>query len=156
MEEKNNALQKEMASFVGKDINDREYRIIVPKWDNSGRKIKAEELQAIAQKMSDHFGGVTIYPSVVGCWWSDDRKFICEENAVFVSFADSESSEDWKKQIQDDERFVFNLAKELGERFGQATVSVGKNNVEVAFLKGQYLEELPRSRVGHDWFKKYL
>jgi len=138
-------------------INDREYRVIVPKYDNSGRKIRAEEMEGLAKKMSEHFGGVTIIPSVLGCWVSErDKKLICEENVVFSSLRDSESVPNWEKQKREDETFIKNLAREVGTRFGQESVLISEDKVEVDFIKGRYREELPRQRVGVDWFRKLI
>jgi len=137
-------------------INDREYKLIVPKWDNSGRKIKAEELEEIGKKMSEHFGGVTIIPSVLGCWKTPEGKLQCEENVLFSSFRDSESVRDWERQKRIDEEFVRNLARRLGERFGQESVLIAEDKVEVTFIKGRYEKELPEERTGVDWFKKLI
>jgi len=137
-------------------INDREYKIVVPKWDNSGRRIRAEELEEIGKKMAEHFGGVTIHPSVLGCWKNPEGKLVCEENAIFSSYADSESSPDWEKQKKIDEDFVIKLAKELGEKFGQESVLISEDVVEVEFISGKYSPQLPKERVGVDWFKKLI
>ena len=138
-------------------INDREYRIIVPKWDNSGRKIKSEEIEEIAKEISEHFGGVSIIPSILGCWKDEKRnKLVCEENLVFSTYRDSEGVKDWGKQKKIDEEFIRSLAKKLGERFGQESVLIGEDKVEVDFVKGKYMESLPKGRVGIDWFKKMV
>ncbi|MCD6408368.1 hypothetical protein J7L87_04885 [bacterium] len=137
-------------------INDREYRLIVPKWDNSGRKIKSEEIEEIAKRMSDHFGGVSIIPSILGCWKNEEGKLICEENLVFQAYRDSESVRDWERQKKIDEEFVNSIAKELGKRFGQESVLISEDKVEVNFVEGKYRKELPPERIGIDWFKKLV
>ena len=137
-------------------INDREYRLIVPKWDNSGRKIKSEEIEEIAKRMSDHFGGVSIIPSILGCWKNEEGKLICEENLVFQTYRDRESVRDWERQKKIDEEFVNSIAKELGKRFGQESVLIGEDKVEVNFVEGKYRKELPPERIGIDWFKKLV
>lgn len=137
-------------------INDREYKIIIPKWDNSGRKIRPDELEDIGKKMSEHFGGVTIFPSVLGCWKDPEGKLQCEENAVFSSFSDSESFENWEMQKKIDEEFIKNLAEDLGKRFGQESIVIAENKVEVNFIKGKYQKELPSEKLGIDWFKKLI
>jgi len=138
-------------------INDREYRLIVPKWDNSGRKIKSEEIKEIAKEVSEWFGGVTVIPSVLGCWKNEEGKLICEENLVFEAMRDSESSpRDWEIQKKLDEEFMRRLASKLGERFGQESVLIAEDKVEVDFVKGRYREELPRERIGVDWFEKLV
>jgi len=139
-----------------KIINDREYRIIVPKWDNSGRRIKSEEIKDIARRISEHFGGVTIFPSVLGCW-KEGENLICEENLVIDVSRDSETAKKpWQEQIKEDEKFIFDLAKKLGERFGQYSVMVSENKVEVDFVSGRYRKSLPSEVVGIDWFEKLV
>ena len=138
-------------------INDREYRIIIPKWDNSGRKIATEEIEKIAKKMTEHFGGVTVFPSVLGCWKDEERdRIVCEENAIFSSFRDTETTPNWEEQKRKDEEFVRGLAKELGVRFGQGAVLISEDKVEVDFIKGKYRETLPKKFIGIDWFRKKL
>jgi len=101
--------------------------------------------------------GVTVIPSVLGCWKNEEGKLICEENLVFEAMRDSESSpRDWEIQKKLDEEFMRRLAKKLGERFGQESVLIAEDKVEVDFVKGRYREELPRERIGVDWFEKLV
>ena len=59
----------------------RVFEIIVPRGDNRRRKIKNEELQKIADNLSEHFGGVTVDKEVQGCWWNpEDGVKVCEKN----------------------------------------------------------------------------
>jgi len=137
-------------------INDREYKIIIPKFDNSGRKIKAEEIEKIAVEMSKHFGGTTIIPSVLGCWVDRVGELICEENIVISSLRDSESSVDWEAQKQKDENFIVNMANRIGIELGQDSILVSEDKVEVDFVRGRYKKELPEKKVGIDFFRKLI
>jgi len=42
-------------------INDMKYSIIIPKYDNSGRKIKTEKIAEKVKKMAKQFGGLLLY-----------------------------------------------------------------------------------------------
>ena len=136
-------------------INDRKYSIIIPKWDNSGRKIRPEILEKVVKRMSEHFGGATVIPSVLGCWKEGD-KLICEENAEVYSIRDSESVSDVERQNQIDERFVRDLAKSVANELGQSAVMVTEGIQEVTFIGGRYRKELPQSKVGINWFRRLL
>ena len=89
---------------MGKKINDREYNLIIPKYDNEGHKIKSEKIEEIAEKMSERFGGVTVFPSILGCWKSKKMPGVkCEENTIISSVRDSEGVENWEKVKRQDE-----------------------------------------------------
>ena len=139
-------------------VNDRKYSIIIPKWDNSGRKIRVEILERIVKKMANHFGGATLIPSVLGCWVDEKRnKLVCEENAELFAIRDSETSPlPWNEQKRVDEEFVRNLAKEVADELGQSAVMITEGIQEVKFVQGRYREELPEKKVGIDWFKKLI
>jgi len=138
-------------------INDIEHKLVVPKWDNSGRKIKSEEISEIAKEMSNQFGGVTINPSVLGCW--NDRKrdmLVCEENMVFSSVRDSETTPNFEEQKIKDLKFMEDMAKKLGKEFGQESIMSSENKVEVKFIEGKFKEELPEEKTGVNWFDKLV
>ena len=138
-------------------INDVRHELIVPKWDNSGRKIKAEEIEDIAKKMANRFGGVTITPSVLGCWVSKETdSLICEENTIFSSVRDSESVDNFERRKVEDLEFMKNLAKELGVKFGQEAIMSSEDVVEVRFIEGRFKKELEEDKLGVNWFKKML
>lgn len=125
-----------------------EYKIIIPKWDNSGRKIKAEEVQKIAVEVSDKFGGCTIRPTVLGCWVDDQDELQCEENLELVTASDNGGPED--------DKWVADLAQRLGNKFGQASVFVSEDRLRVDFPEGQYKPRLHKKLIGHDWFKQLI
>lgn len=136
-------------------IDDIKYSIIIPKYDNSGRKIKPEVIEKKVRKMARHFGGVTVIPSVLGCWEDEDGKLVCEENAEIYSIRNFEGDEDKTKIRLKDLDFVFDLAKEIGEELGQASVMISNAKTEMAFVSGKYRENL-KEKTGIDWFKKLL
>lgn len=136
-------------------IDDIKYSIIIPKYDNSGRKIKPEVIESKVKKMAQHFGGVTVIPSVLGCWEDEDGKLVCEENAEIYSIRNTEGQEDKMKIRLHDLDFVFDLAKEIGNELGQASVMISNAKTEMAFVSGKYKENL-KEKTGIDWFKKLL
>lgn len=136
------------------NINDIKYSIMIPKYDNSGRKIKAEVLEEKVKRMARHFGGVSVIPSVLGCWEDDEGNLICEENAEVYSIRNYESPEDVSKRKKDLE-FVIDLAEEIGKELGQASIMVSNAKSEVVFVSGEYKEQL-KGKTGIDWFKKLL
>jgi len=138
-------------------INDREYTIIIPKYDNSGNKIATKELKNITKEVSDHFGGATVTPSVLGCWKDEERNVLeCEENAVITAIRDSENKSNVSSQNNIDRQFVSELSKRYGDRLGQALITNVRDIVEVDFVKGKYKEKLPKKITGIDFFEKLL
>jgi len=139
-------------------IDDIEFGIILPKYDNSMRKINPELHEKIAKEMSERFGGVTIIPSVLGCWVDERRnKLVCEENAMFLSVRDTESvSGDVRRIIEEDRKFMENLGKKAGKLFGQAAIMELQGKREATFIEGEFRERLPEKMLFTDIFKKML
>jgi len=139
-------------------IDDRKFSIVLPKFDNTKiRKIKPEILREFAIKMSNHFGGVTIKPSVLGCWFNSDKNdFECEENIVLFSIRDSESTKNFEEQIKKDREFIDNLSKEAGIKLGQKSVMKFEELTEGNFIDGKRKEKLPKDMVGINFFEKLI
>ena len=139
------------------EINDREFRLIIPKFDNDLHKIKAEEIEEIAKEMSEHFGGVTVYPSVLGCWKNPKTgELQCEENVVITAVRDSENTKNYEEQLKKDREKVEKIAKRYGKRFGQESVLWGRNITEVKFEEGKFRKSVPEKIRGIDFFKKLI
>lgn len=138
-------------------INDREYRIVIPQYDNSGNKIDPKQIEYFAKKMAEHFGGVTVIPNVLGCWKDESGKLQCEKNTLLISNDDSEKYPNWSERKAESERFINNLASEIGKKLGQACVYTSESRVEVNFVEGKYKKALPKSiRYKPDWFVREL
>ena len=138
-------------------IDDRKFSLVLPKFDNDGHKIKPEILKEFSNKMSEHFGGVTINPSVLGCWFNSDiNKLECEENIVLFSVRDSETTPNFDEQIKKDREFMEKLSKEAGVKLGQASVFMMEELVEGDFKEGKRKERLPKNMVGIDFFEKLI
>jgi hypothetical protein len=139
------------------EINDREFRLIIPKYDNDLHKIKAEEVKEIAKEMSEQFGGVTVYPSVLGCWKDTETgKLQCEENIVITATRDSENTKNYEEQLKRDREKMEKIAKKYGKRFGQKSVMWGRSITEVKFEKGKFRKSVPEHIRGIDFFEKLI
>ena len=141
------------------EMNDIEYRLILPIYDNSGRKIKPDLLTEAAEEMSIHFGGITVHPHVIGCYMEKDEKtqeinLKCDENTIF--FAVREDGLDNEEQRKEDEEFMKKLAKKYGKKFGQESVFYGTDVVEVSFIPGKKKKRLPEEALGYNILKRYL
>lgn len=144
------------------EIDDREYKVIVPKRDNKGQRIKNEEIESFVLEFSDHFDGATIQPTVIGCWRHPDKpeRTVCEENLVMSAVRDSEQLDrdgiDPQKQAKKDLVFVRSIATKIGDRFGQYGIFYSKELTEIEVVPSKGEEELPRERLGLDLFKKLI
>lgn len=150
--------------MLDRKINDIEFGIILPKYDNSGAKINPELHKKIAVKMSEHFGGVTVFPSVLGCWVNENNELQCEENVLITSIRDTESIEKGKtieEVLENDRKFMWELGKKAGEIFGQASIMETQGRKEATFIEGEYKEKLSKKKLlipkaPEDVFKKLI
>jgi len=139
-------------------IDDIAYTLIVPKYDNNNRKIKTSIITRFAKRMAKQFNGVTVHPTVLGCWTDNNNELICEENVQIYSIRDTEQLPHMDKQaltVQDIE-FMNELAQEVGKELGQASVLVSHARTEITFVSGAYQPELPANKVGTDFFSKLI
>lgn len=132
----------ETVARTASSINDREWQLVVPKFDNAGRPIRPEILEDIAFVVAERFGGMTIYPSVGGCFIPDsgemEGELICEENMIITAVRDSEEG----VPMNEDEEFLRGIAEEIGEDLGQISVMVTEDTVEAEFVPGEFKQEL--------------
>jgi len=137
---------------------EREYRLILPKWDNEGHKIKADVIRKYAREMSDRFGGVTIIPSVLGCWIDEEKNFVCEENVELVSGRDIKDIPDGREKIfEEDREFIMKLGERAGRELGQYSVYVTENIVkDISEVPGEMKKRLSEEKIGHKWFEKLI
>lgn len=141
-----------------------EFRIVVPKFDNSGNPISDKVISKIGKEMSYRFNGVTIHPSVLGCWWDKDRKkLMCENNTIMSSVRDCEDlGENACKDIVDKDRvFVEGLAERVGNDFGQDSIMVTEDILKDAqFVESEFKQRVsPKFRRNWgetDWFEKMV
>ena len=134
-----------------------EFKVIVPKYDNEGHRIGTEVLSEIAAEMSEHFGGVTVIPTVLGCWKDEEGKLVCEENALFISARDLDSVKDPDKILSEDRVFMRRLAEKVGKKLGQEYVFVEEDVIQdVSFVAGMRKPSVPPALREKDWFKKLI
>lgn len=103
----------------------REYKIIIPMNDNSGNYIPITSKQKYLSEIVNHFGGITVVPNTIGCYFSDKTKQVeCDVNAIVYAnriFKDKNEILN-HSQIQKDREFIRNLSKEIGKDYGQESV----------------------------------
>jgi hypothetical protein len=135
---------------------DKEFKIIVPKYSNDRERIDSDVLAMYAKKMAEYFGGVTVNPSVLGCWVDEERgELVCEENLILMSAFDASSKTE--REIEEAREFVRGLAKEIGDDLGQAAIMVIEDNIDrFEFVEGTYSKEIPDFLKEHDFFKRLL
>jgi len=133
---------------------EREFKIILPKHDRGGHRLSTEVIKDYADKMTEHFGGVTVIPSVLGCYESEKTGRVeCEENTIMMSARDSSD----ESVIEKDVKFMNDLAKNAGEIFGQESIFIEEDIVkDVSFVAGVKKEAVPKVIREQEWFKKLL
>lgn len=135
---------------------DRIFALIIPKYSNSGERISSDKLADYALQASNEFGGVTVLPSVLGCWINPtENKLQCEENIRLEVVVDS--SEMTEAELNKKRAFIIDLAKKIGKELGQASVLAYEDIIDrVEFVKGEFKERIPQSIKERDFFKKLL
>lgn len=127
-----------------------EFRLVLPRFDNSGRKINRELIENYVSEMNSIFGGSTSW-RVGGCY-KKNGKFLCEGNVILTSVRDfdNEDFEDLdyvqrKEKLKEDFKEVKNLGKKAAKQFGQDAVMALFDGIEDAEFKlGKRKESLPR------------
>ena len=120
---------------------ERDFRIIIPKYDNKERQIKVSALRGYVNEIVNHFGGATVLPSVVGCWKEGNNPSAqCEENFVVDVTARRIADVDLNR----DQRWLEGLAKRIGLEMGQAEVFEQQDfEKKTEFVKGKWQAEVP-------------
>ncbi|RLI84765.1 hypothetical protein DRP07_00180 [Archaeoglobales archaeon] len=136
---------------------DRQFTIVVPKYSNAGERIDTSFAKKFSLRMAEEFGGVTVHPTVLGCWEArrDGKPVLeCEENLLITSAVDSSNMS--KDELERKRKFVERLAKEIGNELGQESVMVVEDLIDrVEFVEGHYRKSLP-AKTERDFFKKLL
>ena len=78
---------------------DFEFKLILPKNDNSGNRINPETHKHYASELAKRFGGVTIIPDVLGCWINQKGILQCEKNMIMVANRDNKVWDSDKKKL---------------------------------------------------------
>ena len=133
---------------------DRIFSVIVPKYSNSGERISTEKISEYAKKMAGEFGGVTVHPTVLGCWVTKDGKLVCEENVLMEAALDASEMPDY--EVEKKREFVKKLAKDIGKELGQEAVMAWEDVIDRLFIEGEYRPSVPEKFKEHDYFKKLI
>ena len=96
---------------------EREFRLILPKFDNDGHRLSVDSLSRYATKMAERFEGVTVEPEVLGCY-QDGPQPQCEENILAFAVALNRT----QQQLRVDQEFMVHLATQAAQGFGQHQV----------------------------------
>lgn len=149
-----NAKTKQCKARVG----EAHFTMILPKADNSGRKINASIQKKHINKVNDHFGGSTVKPITLGCWHDKERgKMQCETGLAVETFRDFDSDPEMKKldaiqrkqQLQRDYSKMRSIAKSAAKEYGQASVPVIYDNIsDVTLVEGRWSESISSSKTG--------
>lgn len=122
-----------------------EFKIIFPKYDNSGNRINPERFNPYFNKIISEFDGFTLIPEALGCWRDEKSgKVMCDENMVVFTSADTSD----QREINRKYNFLKQLSKDIGKEFGQASVFVENDAIyDVSFMKGKFKRGLGREEV---------
>lgn len=110
-------------------INDREFRIFLPK-EYNGKKIPKTELKSVLKKVSDRFGGSTVLDAT-GSWNDFNGKNITEPVWIICADRDSESTKNYRKVLAKDRNFMKALALKLGNKYNQDVMFETRDRIEV-------------------------
>jgi len=133
-----------------------QYRIILPKYDNEGHRIDTDVLRDFSKEVAQEFGGVTVTPTILGCFIGDDGSLQCEENMMI----EASSSEPDVDETLRQRFFMHQLADRSGEILGQETIMMQEeSDTKTTFLPTPGRTERPpvsRDMIESDFFKRLI
>jgi hypothetical protein len=131
---------------------ERTFSIVIPKFDNEGHRITTDESKRVAIHMSNHFGGVSVFPNILGCF-ADNDKLQCEPNILLVSARQSTNENDFEK----DRDFLAKLAHREGIKLGQKSIFTEEDIIQNAsWVAGERKQSVPKKLRETDVFKKVI
>lgn len=84
---------------------ERVFRLIIPRNDNSGAPVRAEVFRDAALMITQRFGGVTVYPRIAGCYVpkgkSEPECDLSTEMLTVVAPADRKGAEEFFQDLGD-------------------------------------------------------
>jgi hypothetical protein len=96
--------------------------VLVPLYDNEGRRFAAAELERIRRELTDAFGGVTAHTRAPAEGaWEDDRGRVHHDDVIVVEVMVGELDRAWWASYRD----------ELAKRLRQDTLLVRATGVDV-------------------------
>ena len=131
----------------------RQFRMILPKYDNSMRRIGTDTLRDASKEVAREFGGVTVVPSVLGCFVADDGELECEENMVIEVTLVEVSTE----RINEARQFMHDLARRSGVTLGQESIMLQEETDTVtSFVMGRRKAAVSSNIIEADFFKRLM
>ena len=133
---------------------EREFRMILPKFDNEGHRISTDVIKRFAVAMANRFGGITVLPTTLGCYAIHrDGGLQCDENAVLESVR-TDATQD---QLQGDQDFMVGLAGQAARELGQESVfEQQETDTRTTFVPGQLRPAVPVGLREGDIFKRII
>jgi hypothetical protein len=119
--------------------NALEFGIVIPLRDNSGKEIKRETIDRYINDLTKKFGGLTIFPHVRGCFYSEDgTKIQCEDNMLVTASASYDEYSRLKEWL---DKYVERIGNDLGQQSVYfISTPVGREFVPTIFKETIYPE----------------
>lgn len=164
---RNSNSPKCISQRINNNSKEAVFTLIVPKNDNSGRKINNKEYGGYISKINDRFGGSTTTPTVLGCFKNKQtHRTECEPNLKIEAVRDFESPFDSKKDLSNkskrevlrkDYEFMINLQKKIGDNFGQtAMLTVASEVDDASLILTKRKNKLDNKKIFDDFFNRYV
>lgn len=129
-------------------INDREFSVVLPKFDNSKNKIEPQVIENIIKRISNRFGGSTSVTQNIGCFVPEDQRpdvdqneaemlqeelgnIQCEEVLQVKALRDSSEN----VSLESDRQFIEDLASNVADELGQFSITVNEDKTEFQFVE---------------------
>ena len=93
-------------------MHEKEYTITVPKLSNIDYKgarvrVPSKTLHRYTEELSKHFGGATVAPKQIGCWfnqWAEPPKHECEEVMRIIVARELDTGDSWPIDPESNEK----------------------------------------------------
>lgn len=144
-----------------KDVGEAEFKMVIPKNDNSGKPIKHKILSKYISKINGRFGGSTTIPTVKGCYSTKEGNknvFFCERNFEITAVRDFQTpynrelrklnSKQRLKRLSEDYKFMKSLARKAGQELGQDSIFIESDYInDASFIKGNFSKKVRKKKL---------
>ena len=140
------------------DKIERQYHIIIPKYDNDFHKLNSDKLSEFLGELCDKFGGVTIVPCA-GAYRGDDKKLYIDEAVLVICqriFSKDTPIEKAKEITEEDTSFLMDFSRKVGVDLGQESIFISILPSNGELIKGQKRKSAKPEFIGVNWLTKYL
>ena len=140
------------------DRIERQYQIIIPKYDNSFHKLKPEALTKYLEELSSRFGGTTIIPCA-GTYIGEDGTLYIDEAVMVICqrvFSKTTPVEEAKRITEEDKNFLIDFSHKVGIDLGQESIFVAIIHSNGEFITGKWKPSAEPEFIGVNWLTKYL